>query len=63
MCNIVLHVKVRQKEHCDQPELRLGQVEGFYILEISTKMRLATHTHGSDIPWNTLNLIFCYFRS
>ena len=44
-------------EHFDQPELRLGQVEGFYISEISTKMRLASHTHGSVIPWNTHNFI------
>ena len=35
----------------------MSQVEGFYISEISTKMRLASHTHGSVIPWNTLNFI------
>ena len=45
-------------EHCDQPELMLGQVEGFYISEISTKMHLASQTHGSVIPWNTLNFIY-----
>ena len=43
--------------HCDQPGLRMGPVEGFYISEISTKMRLASHTHGSVIPWNTLNFM------
>ena len=35
----------------------LGQVEGFYISEISIKMRLASHTHGFFIPWNILNFI------
>ena len=37
--------------------VEIGSVEGFYISEISTKMRLASHTHGSVIPWNTLNFI------
>ena len=45
-------------EHCELPELRLSQVEGFYISEISTKMHLASHIHGSVIPWNTLNFIY-----
>ena len=50
-------------EHCDPPELRLSQVEGFYISQISTKMRFASHIHGSIIPWNTLNFIFSFIKS
>ena len=49
-------------EHCDKPELRLGQVKGFYISGISDKMHLASHTNGSVIPWNTLNFIFIKTR-
>ena len=35
-----------------------GQVKDFYISEISTKMRLVSYTHGSVIPWITLNFTF-----
>ena len=37
-------------ELCGQLEWRSSWVKGFYILEIS-------HTHGSVIPWNTLNFM------
>ena len=33
--------------------VEVGLGRGLSISEISTKMRLASHTHGSAIPWNT----------
>ena len=47
-------------EPFDKPELRLGQVKGFYISEKSIMMHLASHTHGYVIPWNILNFILGY---
>ena len=37
--------------------VEVGSGRGLYISEISTKMRLASYTHGSVIPWNTLNFM------
>ena len=46
-------------EYCDLPEWRSSWVKGFYISEISTKMRLASHIHGSVIPYPSLYFRLC----